>query len=278
LAIASVTKVFTTVAILQLAERGRLQLDDPFTHYLPGYPSAWSAITIRQLLAMQSGIPDGTHGDTLAAGIGFAPWPDHIQWATKQPLDFEPGSRAAYSNTNFLLLGQLVEELSRISYESYVRTNILVPFGMMSTRPNATPPPPGMATGYVWKGGAFDQAEYKPPVASFSAGWLVSSSTDLEKFDAGLRAGTVLTRASYDAMNTPQPLSTGLASERGLGWDRVWTVRGQRFALKGGELPGWRCLYIHGIDTPISIILQANRMVGRPLATLATEILNEVLA
>jgi CubicO group peptidase (beta-lactamase class C family) len=275
--IASVTKMFTTVAVLKLAEEGRVHLDDPFTRYLGGYPAAWSAITVRQLLAMQSGIPDGTHGDVVAPGIGFAPWPDHVRWATTQPLDFAPGSEAAYSNTNFLLLGQLVESVARVSYEAYVQANILVPLGMRSTRPNTIPAMPGRATGYVWRGSAFEEADYKPPMASFSAGWLVSSAMDLEKLDASLRAGTVLTRASYDAMNTPQPLTTGIVSERGLGWDRLWSVRGRRFAVKGGELPGWRCVYIHGIDAPVSIIVQANRMVGAPLAKLATDILDEVL-
>jgi CubicO group peptidase (beta-lactamase class C family) len=277
LGIASVTKMFTTVAILQLAEAKKLSLDEPFTKYLGGYPDTWSTITIRELLAMQSGIPDGTHGDDTQPGVGFLPWPEHVKWSAAQPLAFEPGTRAEYSNTNFLLLGQLIERVAGQSYEDFVRTNILAPLGMTSTRANATPPPPGMATGYVWDSGGFREAHYKPPLASFSAGWLVSNPVDLVRFDDGLRTSKLLTRESYDEMNTAQLFLNGAASTRGLGWDTVRMVGDKKFVVKGGELPGWRCVYIHGVDAPVSVIVQANRLVAEGILNLANQILDQAL-
>ena len=138
----SMTKIPTALAVLQLAERGRLSLDAPVTDYLPwfavDYPSpSGPAITVRHLLNHSSGLPD-----TMPAMIGWVHHDDATRDQTElskrhlpsyQRLRFEPGSDAAYSNLNYLVLGAVIEATSGQSYESYVVEHLLRPLGMERT-------------------------------------------------------------------------------------------------------------------------------------------------
>jgi CubicO group peptidase (beta-lactamase class C family) len=135
----SMTKIVTAIAVLQLQERGLLQLDDPVTTHLPWfavqYPAATSQqLTLRHLLNHTSGLPD-----TVPAIIGWVHYDDagrnqselaqrHLPSFNK--LQFEPGSKAVYSNLNYMLLGAVIEQASGQSYETFVTENILKPLGM----------------------------------------------------------------------------------------------------------------------------------------------------
>ena len=132
--IASVSKQFTATAVMQLAERGLLSLDDCVAEYHPEYKAEfWKTITLRHLLSHSSGVPDGRgyltreakiHGDEALA-MEFLPELDH--------LNFEPGSNYEYINPTFVLLGDIVEKVSGMAFTDYVRKNIFVPAGMEKT-------------------------------------------------------------------------------------------------------------------------------------------------
>jgi CubicO group peptidase (beta-lactamase class C family) len=138
----SMTKIPTAIAIIQLQEQGKLNLDDNVAKYLPwfeaSYPSSASpAITIRNLLQHTSGLPD-----TIPAMIGWVHYDDSTRNQTDvvkkhlpefNTLKFEPGTKAVYSNLNYMVLGAVIETVSGQTYESYITENILQPLGMSHT-------------------------------------------------------------------------------------------------------------------------------------------------
>jgi len=136
LAVASITKQFTAAAVLRLEERGRLRLDDPVSRYLPDAPSAWRGMTIFHLLSHTAGFqglqtppsarrpavqsPDGT-----VAGF--------VNALFAEPLERPPGAAFNYTNSDYWVLGHLIQTLTTQSYERFIQDNILTPLGMKST-------------------------------------------------------------------------------------------------------------------------------------------------
>jgi CubicO group peptidase (beta-lactamase class C family) len=197
----SINKIFTRIAIRQLAARGLLDPDSTLARYWPDYPNREVArrVTIRELLDHRSGIggnifgipPGGTRHDvrTLA---------DYLPLFVNQPLQFEPGSREQYSNAGYVVLGLLVERLSGMSYYDYVRRYIYQPAHMTRTAHwPADSLPPNTAIGYT-RGGmdAPPGAPLRPntdllPGRGSSAGGGYSTAGDLLRFLNALRAGTI---------------------------------------------------------------------------------------
>ena len=193
----SINKIFTQIAILQLRDAGKLALDSTLATYWPDYPNKEVAhrITIRQLLRHTSGI-GGNIFDPPAGGArnDIRILRDYLPLFVNKPLDFEPGSRNAYSNAGYVVLGLLVERLSGDDYYTYVRQHILQPAGMTHTGSFPVDSlPPNTAIGYT-RGG-----ENAPASASLrantrdlpgrgsSAGGGYSTAPDLLKFVQALR-------------------------------------------------------------------------------------------
>lgn len=149
----SINKVFTSIAIHQLAAQGKLDLDSTLARAWPAYPNQEIArrVTVRQLLNHRSGLG----GNIFAAPSGgsrgdLRRLPDFLPLFVNEPLQFEPGSRQAYSNAGYVVLGLLVERLSGVSYYDYVKKNIYTPAGMTRTRHFAVDSlPPNTAVGYT---------------------------------------------------------------------------------------------------------------------------------
>jgi CubicO group peptidase (beta-lactamase class C family) len=196
----SINKVFTQTAIRQLADAGKLSLDSTLATYWPDYPNAEVArrVTIRQLLQHRSGIG----GNIFAAPAGGRRHDvrhnrDFLPLFVNEPLQFEPGSRQAYSNAGYVVLGMLVERLSGEDYYDYVRTHIYQPAGMTET---AAYPVDGLPTaaalGYTRgeeegaQGPLRRNTELLPGRGS-AAGGGYSTAADLLRFIAALRAGRV---------------------------------------------------------------------------------------
>jgi len=181
--IASVTKQFTALAVLILQEQGKLDVADTVCAYLPNCPPQWAPITIDMLLTHTSGLHDyGANLDQYLAALGTRqPTPDQlVQLTASQPLDFPPGTKWAYSNSGYDVLGKLVERVSGQSYGDFLRQNILDPLGMSDTgyRPGRTPGRED-AVGYEnWD----TPAEVFDDSAFFAAGGLYSTVTDLGRW------------------------------------------------------------------------------------------------
>ncbi len=236
--IGSITKQFTAAAILRLKEKGKLALDDPLAKYLPQYTAARD-VTLRQMLLQISGIPNYT--DTKAFGKLIAlrngscvvTEPGNVErvitMIKNQKLDFKPGTKWEYSNSNYYLLGRVVELASGEPWAQYISEHIFAPAGMTeSSFMEDEGSVPDMATGYV-----YDKRRFVP-AASFNgwaggAGTIVSTASDLAKWDAALFAGKIIPPEDVKLMTSPGKLPA-LSGHYGFGWvidtydgqQRVW--------------------------------------------------------
>jgi D-alanyl-D-alanine carboxypeptidase len=201
-AIGSITKQFTAAAILLLQQEKKLSIDDKLSKFVPQYVDA-NKVTLRQMLNMVSGISDNDpaiYGDHLAHAIARK---EMFANLNKLPLMWSPGTHMVYTNTNYNLLGLVIERASGKPYLTYLRETIFGPLAMSSTS-TVQQPPPDMATGYYHDkpGQPFSTRAELHPDFSFGTGNLVSTTQDLLKWDAGLLGKKVLDEASLQTMFT----------------------------------------------------------------------------
>ena len=264
--IGSITKQFTDAAILQLQEAGKLQIDRPLSDYLPDAPHA-REVTLRQLMAHTAGLPDyitDAHGDVDPAASKPATYEQLVARVAGRPLDFAPGSRWAYSNTGYLLLGRVIETVSGESYETYVRRHLLEPLGMADTHTVADEDHlADMARGYRHVGGRLERAPAIDASWAGAAGFLVAPMPDLARWDAGLRAGKVVSPDSYRQMTTPFVLTTGERADYGLGLF-VNPVYGQPRIGHTGGTNGFTAADEYFPDQDLRIIAFTNLGDSRP--------------
>jgi CubicO group peptidase (beta-lactamase class C family) len=201
-AIGSITKQFTAAGILLLQQEKKLSLDDRLSKYVPEYVHG-DEVTLRQMLNMVSGISDndpGIYGDQLTQPITRK---EMLANLNKLPLIWKPGTRMVYTNTNYNLLGLVIERVSGQSYLAFLREHIFSPMGMSSTS-TIDQPPADMASGYHHEkpGQPFVTRAELHPDFSFGTGNLVSTTQDLLKWDAALLGQKVLNEDSLRAMFT----------------------------------------------------------------------------
>jgi CubicO group peptidase (beta-lactamase class C family) len=201
-AIGSITKQFTASAIFLLQQEKKLSIDDKLSKYVPEYVHG-DEITLRQMLNMVSGISDNDpaiYGDHLTEPITREQMFANLN---KLPLMWKPGTHMVYTNTNYNLLGLVVERVSGQPYLAFLREHIFSPLGMSSTS-TIGQPPPDMATGYHHEkpGQPVKARAELHPDFSFGTGNLVSTTQDLLKWDAGLLGQKVLDDASLRSMFT----------------------------------------------------------------------------
>lgn len=220
----SVTKTFTATVVLQLVAEGRLTLDDRVDRWLPGLLPDGDRITVRELLNHTSGLYDYTDALPLRPPTAFLPiryrtWtaPELLDLATAQPPLFPAGSAYHYSDTDFLVLGMLVERITGRSYGDEITRRIIRPLGLADTSlPGTDPRIPGShAHNYIpdGDGGVVDITEMNPSVMG-SGGRLISSAADLDRFTAALLHGELLPPAQLKEMTTvAEPSQTGLGLE-----------------------------------------------------------------
>jgi CubicO group peptidase (beta-lactamase class C family) len=218
--IGSITKQFTAACIMQLVEAGKLSLDDHLGSFVSDY-FIGRGVTVRQLLAQQSGIPEYLDGPgaVSAAGTQAATYATMLARVSAMPLEFAPGTRYKYSNTNYILLGRIVEIASGEPYERYVREHIFAPAGMTQSAFIADESTlPSMAKGYAPTSNGFGPA---PPLRddwAWSAGAIVSTVGDILKWDAALLAGKIVKPADVALMRTDATTVAGATTGYGFGW------------------------------------------------------------
>ncbi|KAA0221364.1 class A beta-lactamase-related serine hydrolase [candidate division KSB1 bacterium] len=190
----SINKIFTKIAICQLAEQGRLAFDDPIGKHLPDYPNQQAAekVTILHLLNMSSGIGD-IFNDKYAnlPKDRLRTLKDYLPLFAGDPLAFEPGTRRQYSNGGYIVLGAIIEAVSGEDYFDYVRAHIFKPAGMENTGSfEADAIVPNLATGYTLRAGGSGERRsnvYTKPARGSSAGGGYSTAEDLLKFTLALQ-------------------------------------------------------------------------------------------
>ncbi|MDQ6930812.1 MAG: beta-lactamase family protein [Candidatus Eremiobacteraeota bacterium] len=217
--IGSLTKQFTAACALRLIAERRLSLDDPVARYAPTLAKA-AAVTVRQLLNQTSGIADYSEDPDFSRwGKGALSHAQVLTHVENLDLHFVPGSKFEYSNTNYFLLGMIVESVSGQSYADYLEQHILGPLHLVSTAyadSNATNEP-DRAGGSSWSGEAFVPAGVPSFGTAFSAGGLSSNVADLTAWDAALLNGRVLPAAVTRLMTTPGLLNGTATAPYGMG-------------------------------------------------------------
>jgi D-alanyl-D-alanine carboxypeptidase len=218
--IGSVTKQFTAAAILMLAEQKRLALTDPITKFLPDYPVQGHAVTIEHLLSHTSGIPSYTDIPEWKASMrSDVSVQQLIDFFKDKPFDFEPGLRWRYSNSNYVLLGAIVEKVSGQSYADFMRAHIFEPLGMKQTLYDETMRIiPGRASGYMRNDTGWLNAAYLSMSHPFSAGSLLTTVDDLARWNAAIENSELLTAASWRRATTSFTLADGTPTRYGAGW------------------------------------------------------------
>ncbi|MGA2903024.1 MAG: serine hydrolase domain-containing protein [Candidatus Korobacteraceae bacterium] len=273
--IGSISKQFTAAAVLMLAEEGKLSLDEPVAKYIPGLTSG-NQITIRELLSHTSGYQDFWPQDYVPPLMLQPISAEGImdRWARK-PLDFEPGTKWQYSNTNYVIAGAIVEKVSGQPLLQLLSPRVFTPLGMKSVADtNANKLPPTDPTGYFrYALGPLHPAPKEGRGWTFAAGELAMTAEDLAKWDISIVNQSVLKPVSYRDMETEVVLKNGVGARYGLGVF-VTSMNGHRVLEHGGEVSGFTAENIVMPDDKIAIVVLTNQ----DAAEAASEIGNQVRA
>jgi D-alanyl-D-alanine carboxypeptidase len=264
-ALFSVTKQFTAAGVMLLVDAGRIALDDPVTCHLEGLPPAWDEVTIRQLLNHTSGIKSysGLPEFMKLARLDVT-HEEIIQRVAEFPLEFPPGEKFAYNNTGYYLLGMLIEKVSGSAYGDFLAGRIFQPLGMTATRLNDFREIiPKRASGYSWQDDRLRNADYYSPTQPFSAGSLVSTVSDMAKWDAALYTEKILRRETLEQMWERTRLADGTTVDYGLGW-MIGHHRGRRVISHGGGYLGFLTMLSRFVDDRLTVILLTNLDSGDP--------------
>src|SRR5215813_5201726 len=258
--IGSISKQFTATAILLLQEQGKLSLDDKVAKFIPDLTRA-NEVTIRQLLSHTSGYQDYWPQDYVMPMMLQPVTAQKIldTWARK-PLDFDPGTKWQYSNTNYVIAGLIVEKASGVPLLQFLEAKVFTPLGMKSVadidqaRLGDTD-----AAGYVRY--ALGPPRLAPKEGKgwlFAAGELAMPAEDLAKWDVSIIDQKVLKPASYRALGTDTLLNNGLSTRYGLGVS-VGSSQGHRTLSHGGEVSGFTAQNTVFPDDRAAIVVLTNQ-------------------
>ena len=266
--VGSVTKQFTAAAILQLADQGKLALDDDVSKHVEGYDTGGRRVTIEHLLTHTSGVPNYTDMEEWFPHLSEELTPRQIlDMFRKKPLEFEPGSRFQYSNSGYLLLGLVIEKASGRPYADYIRQMVL-PLGMRQTMyDDPVRVMPRRARGYERQSDEWRNARYLGMSQPFSAGALVSTVDDLALWNTAIERGRLLSESSRGRWFTPFTLSSGRSARYAMGWS-ITTHEGLPVAEHGGGIPGFACYIIRLPSERLFVAVLSNNGASRP-ATVA---------
>lgn len=257
--IGSETKTFTVTALLRLVDQGKVGLDDPIGKYVDGVPNG-NRITLRELAGMRSGLFNYTMDPGFFKALTtdprrpFTPQ-ELLAYSFKHPVQFQPGEKFEYCNTNIILVGLVVEKVSGQPLAEYVKRNVLDPAGLEHTLfPKAAEFPTPHAHGYTNQtatGKVEDSTDWNPSWA-WAAGAMISDLNDLRSWAYTLATGTLLspaTQAQRMKMSPSDLPDTGY----GLG---IFDVAG--WIGHNGSLPGYESLVVYLPEAKATLVVLLN--------------------
>jgi len=258
--IGSISKQFTAAAILLLQEQGKLSLDDKVAKFIPDLTRA-NEVTIRQLLSHTSGYQDYWPQDYVMPPMMLPTTAQKIldMWARK-PLDFAPGTKWQYSNTNYVIAGVIIEKVARMPLLQFLQEKVFAPLGMKSVsdtdqaKLGDTDP-----TGYLrYALGPLRPAPKEGKGWMFAAGELAMPAAELAKWDISIIDQKLMKPASYREFATDTLLKNGLSTHYGLGVD-VNTQAGHRALSHGGEVSGFTAQNVVFPDDRAAVVVLTNQ-------------------
>ena len=241
LRLGSITKQFTSTAIMMLADEGKLSVADDITKFLPDYPTHGKKITIEHLLTHTSGIVSYTSKrEFFASMTKDMSVAQMIDFFKNDKLEFEPGAQWRYNNSGYFLLGAIIEKVSGMPYAKFVEQRIFVPLGMTNTAyegyERAVAP---RSSGHTGGSGGFKPSMPLSMSQPYAAGSLVSTVDDLARWDVAVSSGKLLKAAGWQKAFTAHTLDGGAPTKYGYGW-MLGTVQGAPTIGHGGSINGYK--------------------------------------
>jgi len=272
-AIGSISKQFTAACILLLEQEGKLSLNDPVSKWLPDLTQA-DKVTVREILSHTSGYQDFWPQDYVPPLMTKPMPPQEIldRWA-KKSLDFEPGTKWQYSNTNFVIAAQIVEKITNGSFFNFLHDNILKPLELTSAvnfdKGNLTKED---AAGYMQYGlGPLRPAPEEGSGWMAGAGELAMTPLDLAKWDISLIDQNLLSHNSYKQLETEVLLKNGVGTHYGLGVS-VGMMNGHRMISHSGEVSGFTAYNAVFPDDSAAVVVLTNQDASPSAGTIAEKI------
>lgn len=251
--IGSVTKQFTAACILLLQEQGKLNVDDPVKKYYAEAPPAWDKITLRNLLTHTSGLPNFTSFPDYLPTETLPTTPEKlIERFRDKSLEFQPGTKWAYSNSNYIVLGYVIEKTSGTSYAEFLQKNVLEKLEMANSGiddPKAILP--HRVSGYMPTLKGPENANYVNMTVPYAAGAMYSTTGDLLKWNLGLYGGKLLKPESLVQMTTPFKDNYGFGLF-------VSTENGHKVISHGGGIEGFNAEVNYYPDDKLTVVTLAN--------------------
>ena len=264
----SITKQFTSAAILLLEERGKLTTEDSICKYLEPCPAPWQPVTIHHLLTHTSGIPSYTGLPNYMRTSGHARTKEEMVALFRDlPLEFAPGERFKYNNSGYFLLGIIIEKISGQDYAAFLRANIFDPLEMKDSGYDVTATVlPRRAAGYTRRDNVILNSDYIDMGQPYSAGSLYSTVDDLYKWDQALEARKLLSAKSYEKWWTPYKDNYAYGWAIGAG--------ARQSQSHGGGIPGFSTDIARFPEQKATVVVLANlasagaSRIGRDLAAI----------
>jgi CubicO group peptidase (beta-lactamase class C family) len=256
--IGSITKQFTAIGILQLVEQGKISLQDSIQKYIPDFPSKGYTITIENLLTHTSGIPDYSNADTTHNPYierhDFTPQ-QIIKYFDYMPPEFKPGTKFNYSNSGYVLLAYIIQQVTGKDYHQYIKENVIDRTGLQHTFfDNEHTIIPNRVEGYTRDKGFFENCEYQTASMAFGCGDLMSTTEDLYKWNKALLDYKLVSKEALQKAFTPYKLSDDSHTNYGYGW--FVDSFGVKRIHHEGQVSGFTAFeeYYPGKDVYVSIL------------------------
>ncbi|HFK1451287.1 TPA: serine hydrolase domain-containing protein [Bacillus pacificus] len=252
--IGSITKIFTAVSILMLVEEKKLQLHDTLDTFIPNFPKG-NQIMIKHLLNHTAGVGNITAQHDFLSQSCQPRTPDElIQWVIACPFESRPGKKFNYSNSGYIILGKIIEVISGMSYEEFLKKKIFYPISIMNTSIDLNHTiQKHKATGYeLHPKHGLQKASFIHMSNSYSAGGLVSTVEDLYRFDKALKENRFLSSRMTSRMLTAESYGYGY------GWNIAITKKNNKLIFHHGGINGFTSSYLRLIHKEATIIILSN--------------------
>ncbi len=252
--IGSMTKQFTAISILMLMEKGKLDLDDEITKFIPGYPTNGNKITIHHLLTHTSGIKNFTSvkGLNAIAKKDLSP-SELIDFFKDEPIDFIPGEKFKYNNSGYVILGHIIEKTTGMSYADFVEKQIFEKLEMTASQyASHREVIQNRASGYH-NGNGYINSRAISYTLPYSSGALMSNINDMLKWQEAIKNNLLISKKTTEKAFTNYTLNNGEHINYGYGW-HVKTINGVTVREHGGAIFGFKSMGVSLPDEDIYVI------------------------
>ena len=272
--LASLTKQFTAMTVMMLAERGKIRYEDPLTRFFPHFPLYAQKITVRHLLNHTAGLPE--YDDLwIRSGKVDHDWPrssatrpstfeptsrDALNLLAQQKSpDFDPGEKWKYSNSGYVILAQIVEKASGTSFGAFLEENIFRPLGMKGSLlyDERKPKVPNVAKSYTRDGSAYREIDYTPLNKIYGEDNVYSTLDDMYKWDQALYGEKLVKASTLREAFTPGRLNDGTPTSYGFGW-RLGRFLGLDRLSHGGSWLGFRTHILRFPEQRFTVVVLSN--------------------